>query len=113
MRKYFVILGGLALRRLRWISVLLAIAAVLVSAVPRVDSPDTAFNEADAPVNLAPTARPNIQLVPPVVDPIAILPATPLHSAGRVVSRLVLELAAMPSQRHGHSLQEVLCTFLI
>jgi hypothetical protein len=100
--------------RFRWISVLLlAFAAVLVSTVPRVDSPETAFNETDAPVNLAPSARPTLQLVPPAVNPIAISPAPPLHRAGRLVTSLVLELAAIPSQRHGNSLQEVLCTFLI
>lgn len=105
---------GIGVRRLRWISVLLlSAAAILVSAIPRVDSPETTFNEADAPVNLAPSARPNIQLVPPAVDPIAISPAPPLHSASRVVTSLVLELAAMPSQHHGHSLQDLLCTFLI
>ncbi len=105
---------GSVVGRLRWVSVvLLVLAAVLVSTVPRVDSPETAFNESDAPVNLAPSARPNIRLVPPAVDPIAISPASPLHGAGRVVTRLVLELAAMPSQHHGHSLQEVLCIFLI
>ena len=105
---------GIGVRRLRWISVLLlSAAAILVSAIPRVDSPETTFNEADAPVNLAPSARPNIQLVPPAVDPIAISPAPPLHSASRIVTSLVLELAAMPSQPQGHSLQDLLCTFLI
>lgn len=113
MRKYSVIFGGIGVARLQWISVLLAVAAVFVSTVPRVDSPETAFNEADAPVNLAPTARPNIQLVPPAIDPIAISPAPALLSAGRMVTSLVLELAATPSQHHGHTLQEVLCTFLI
>jgi len=86
------VVGGAGVRRLRWISVfLLAAAAVLVSTVPRVDSPETTFNEADAPVNLAPSARPNIQLVPPAVDPIAISPVPPLHSANRIVTTLVLE----------------------
>jgi hypothetical protein len=84
-------------------------AAVCVSAVPRVDLPETTFNEADAPVNLAPSVLPRIQVIRPAVDPIVVLPP-PLSCVGCVSSR-VLEPLAMPSQRH--SLQDLLCTFLI
>lgn len=107
-------LGVSIVKRLRWITVLVLLgAAVFVSMVPRMDLPETAFNEADAPVNLAPAARPTIRLVPPAVDPIMISPSLLVYSSGRVPSGPAVESAAMPAQRHGHSFQDLLCTFLI
>jgi hypothetical protein len=93
--------------------ILLLGAAVFVSTVPRIDLPETSFNEADAPVNLAPAARPTIRLVPPAVDPIMILPSLFVTRAAQIPSSLAAESAAMPAHRHGHSLQDLLCTFLI
>jgi hypothetical protein len=104
----------MALPRFQSISVLLLCAAsVLASTVPRVDLPETAFNEADTPVNLAPPARPILQLVPTAVDPIAISPVLPLHNARLVAGSPFVESPVRPGHRHGHSLQDLLCTFLI
>ncbi|HEX8813851.1 MAG TPA: hypothetical protein VF742_17825 [Terracidiphilus sp.] len=102
------------MKRLRAILVLFLLgASVCAFALPRVDLPETAFNEADAPVNLAPPVRPSIRVVPPAVDPIAVLPTLPVQCMNCVVGGLTLESAAVPRQRHQHSLQDLLCTFLI
>ena len=102
------------MKRFRAILVLFLLgASVCAFALPRVDLPETAFNESDAPVNLAPPVRPSVQVSPPVVDPIAVLPRLPLQRANCVVDGLLLESAAVSRQRHQHSLQDLLCTFLI
>jgi hypothetical protein len=88
-------------------------ASVCVSAVPRADLPETAFNETDAPINLAPPVRPRIQVIPLAVDSIVVSLTLPLYCVGCIVSNLVLKPAAIPRQCHPHSLQDLLCTFLI
>jgi hypothetical protein len=77
-----------------------------------VDLPETDFNEADAPVNVAHPVRPGIRVIQPAVDPIALLPTLPSVSV-TAVGGLLVALAAIPTQRHQHSLQDLLCTFLI
>lgn len=91
---------------------LLLVAAVGVSAVPRADSPQTAFNEADAPVNLAPPCRPDVRLTPPAVDSVSVLPALPTSCARSSVGSFI-QPAVTPSRRHPRPLQNLLCTFLI
>jgi hypothetical protein len=86
--------------------------ASCVFALPRVDLPDTAFNEADSPVNVAPPVRPGIRVIQLAVDPIAVLPTLASVSATSVGSAMVA-LAVVPTQRHPRSLQDLLCTFLI
>ena len=110
---FFLLPGVCVVKRLRWllIPVLLG-ASVCVSVVPRVDLPETKFNEADAPVNLAPPVRLRTQVVVPAVDP-NVLPTLPLHSASCVVSTRTPDYAAASSPRHRRSLQDLLCTFLI
>jgi hypothetical protein len=89
--------------------------AVCAFALPRADVPETAFNEADAPVNLAPPAQPGIRVAvaPPAVNPIAVLPMVPRHCATCLASSFVLESTSAPKHRDHHSLQDLLCTFLI
>jgi hypothetical protein len=98
--------------RLTLVLFLLA-AAVCVSVVPRPDLPETAFNEADTPVNLAPPVRPRIQIISPAVNPIAVLPALSNHCPGCFVSGVVIQAAVTLRQRHPRSFQDLLCTFLI
>jgi hypothetical protein len=88
-------------------------ASVFASAVLRADLPETAFNETDAPVNLAPPIRPRMEVIPVAVNLIVASPTLPLYCASCVVTSLVLEQAAMPRHRHPHSLQDLLCTFMI
>jgi hypothetical protein len=101
-------------QRFRWTLVLVLLgASVCVSAVPRPDLPETAFNEADAPVNLAPPVRLRIQVIAPAVDPIVVLPSLPIDCAGCFVGRKAPEPIVAPKRRHPLSLQDLLCTFLI
>ena len=104
------------MRLLRSILVIFLLGtAVCAFALPRVDLPETAFNEADAPVNLAPPAQPGIRIAvaPPTVNPIAVLPTLPPHSATYVAGSVVLESTSAPKHRDHNSLQDLLCTFLI
>jgi hypothetical protein len=87
--------------------------AVCAFALPRADVPETAFNEADAPVNLAPPSQPGIRVAPPSVNPIAVMPTLPLHCATCVAGSFVVESTSGPKHRDHHSLQDLLCTFLI
>jgi hypothetical protein len=103
-----------AVKQLRSISVLfLLVVAVFVSVVPRADAPETTFNEADAPVNLAPPARLGSLVVLPSVDPVVVMPAVSPFCPTCAVSNVVPDRPAVPRQRHGHSLQSLLCTLLI
>jgi hypothetical protein len=87
--------------------------AVCAFALPRVDLPETVFNETDAPTNLASPVRLDIRVGTPAVGPVDILPTLPFHYALGIVSSLVLVPAAAARQRHQHSLQDLLCTLLI
>jgi hypothetical protein len=78
-----------------------------------VDLPETAFDEADLAVSPALPAQPRIQDVAPVVVPVAVLPTLPLYCAECFSASAALEPTAAPSPRHSHSLQVLLCTFLI
>jgi hypothetical protein len=96
-------------KRRRLIFVLFLVgAAIGVSTVPLEDLPETSFNEVDAPVNLAPPVQPRLKFVPPACDS-DVIPGL----SACVVSSWVLEPAAVTSGRHPHSLQDLLCTFLI
>jgi hypothetical protein len=88
-------------------------AAIFASAVPREDSPETSFDEADTPVIMAPAERPRIQLVSPAALDLAV--PSPVQSA-RVVdgfSAVSRPLAPVSSSPHRPSLQNLLCTLLI
>jgi hypothetical protein len=101
--------GGVAVKRHRRILVLfLATGVFCGSAIPPVDLPETSYNESDAPINLAPPAQATINSVRPVSDPL-LMPGLRLYCAGCVVRSLVV----VPRQRPRHSLQDLLCTFLI
>jgi hypothetical protein len=113
-REYLWKIGAGSVTRLRSILILVVLgAAACVSVAPRADSPETAFNEADAPVNLVPPVRLRHQALSPAVDPVLASPTLPLHCANCVVNRLVLAPAAILSQRPPRSFQDLLCTFLI
>jgi hypothetical protein len=88
-------------------------AAVCAGAVTGVDRPETSFNESDLPVNLALPAPPRIQDTRPVVVPVALLPTLPLYRADCLAHSLELEFTVLPRLRPPHSLQVLLCTFLI
>ena len=81
--------------------------------MPGVDLPETSFNEADLPVNLALPAQPRVPDLSPLVIPAAALPTLPIHCTDCVVRSFAYEPAILPKERHLHSLQVLLCTFLI
>jgi hypothetical protein len=106
-------LGDVAVKRRRRMLVLFLLAGVFGgSAIPPVDLPETGFNESDAPVNLAPPSQVTVRFVRPVSEPL-VMPGLRFYCAGCDLSGRVLGAAAMPRQRHPHSLQDLLCTFLI
>jgi len=97
-----------------WTLVLFLSGAVLcVSAIPQTDLPETAYNEVDTPVNQAPPAVPGLRFVRPSIAT-AILPRQ-VWEASRGISSQALEWksAATLVRRDPHSLQDLLCTFLI
>ena len=103
----------MAVQRHRRILVLFLLAGVFRgSAVPALDLPETTFDESDAPVNLAPPSQADLRVVNPVSDPL-VMPGLPFYCAGCIVSGPVFAAPAMPRERHPHSLQDLLCTFLI
>ncbi|MGB8986872.1 MAG: hypothetical protein WCC37_09740 [Candidatus Sulfotelmatobacter sp.] len=111
---FFFLLGVFVVKQLRGLLVLVLLAAsVCASVIPRVDLPETKFNEADAPVNLAPPVRLRIQVVVPVVDSNFVLPTQPVYCAGCVVSAFTPDQATAPGRRHRRPLQALLCTLLI
>src|SRR5439155_18816018 len=76
-------------------------------AVLPVDLPETAFDESDAPVSLAPPST-LLSFVPSCYRPI-VMPGLRFSCPGCVVGSRVIEAAAMPPQRHSHySLQDLL-----
>jgi hypothetical protein len=97
--------------------VLLLAGVFVVSAVPPVDLPETAFDESAAPVNLAPPPHTAFRLVRPVfvraVRDAFVMPDVRLHCAGCVVSSRMLAAEAVPRRPYARSLQDLLCTFLI
>jgi hypothetical protein len=81
-------------------------------AVPPVDLPETSYDESDVPINLAPPSQATFSSVRPVGDPL-LMPGLPSCRAGCLASSLLLAVTAVPRQLHPHSLQDLLCTFLI
>jgi hypothetical protein len=105
--------GNVAVKRRSRMLVLFLVAGVFGgSAVPPVDLPETAFNESDAPANLAPPSQAIVRFVRPVSVPLE-MPGLRFYCAGCDLSSRVPRAAAMPERRHPHSLQDLLCTFLI
>jgi hypothetical protein len=94
--------------------VLLLMGAVIcVSAIPQTDLPETSYNEVDTPVNQAPPVVSGVKFVRPAVAPV-ILPRQ-ICEALRGVGAQAHERksAVTPVRPDPHSLQDLLCTFLI
>jgi hypothetical protein len=97
-----------------WVFVLVLLGAVIsVSAIPQPDLPETSYNEVNTPVNQAPPVVPGLRFVRPTIAPV-ILPRQ-VCEALRGVSAQAHERksACVPVRRDSHSLQDLLCTFLI
>jgi hypothetical protein len=85
---------------------------VCASAVPRVDDPETAFNEADAMITLAPPTSVGLNSLPSASAPMIVANLS-LGLLGWVVRHGAHSLARVPSHRPPDSFQKLLCTFLI
>ena len=100
--------------RTLWAFVLFLLASVaLVSAIPQTDLPETPYNEVDIPVNQAPPAVSGCRFVRPDAAP-AILPNHVCETGHGDRCQLLDRKPATPLvRRDQHSLQDLLCTFLI
>jgi hypothetical protein len=87
-------------------------AAIFASAVPRIDAPETSFDEADAPIIVAPAERPSIQLVSPALDQVAHSSTVCAHIADTFCADSC-QLVPVSGSLHRPSLQNFLCTLLI
>ncbi len=114
LRSYCFIRGGASVGRALWMVVLLLLGTVTcVSAIPQTDLPETCYNEVNTPVNQAPPVVPGIRFVRPsmatVVLPRQVWEAR--HGVGVQAPELKESYALL--RRDPHSLQDLLCTFLI
>lgn len=91
----------------------LMVSVVLVSTIPQIDLPETAYDESDTPVNQAPP----VVLVTAISHPLITEAVLPKHigEAEGQVDRELLERGGVRRlfRRDPHSLQVLLCTFLI
>jgi hypothetical protein len=109
----FVALGVKPVKRRRRMLVLFVLAGVFGgSVVPPLDLPETSFNESDAPVNLATPSQATVTFVRPLSEPL-FMRTSWFYCAGCDTSSRTPEAAAGARQRHPHSFQDLLCTFLI
>jgi hypothetical protein len=104
--------GVLIMKRRYWLLVLVLLGAVLcLSSVQRSDDPETAMNESDLQVSLAPPAQIGLRALNPVGT--SILPR-PLRSDQYFSVRDTRnESIPLTIQSRSHSIQKLLCTFLI
>ena len=83
-----------------------------VSSVPIVDDPNTAIDESNVQVNLTVPSTLSLKLIRPVANSIASLTLARWRTnSGDITS--FREIASVPRQSRSHSIQRLLCTFLI
>jgi hypothetical protein len=98
------------MKYLRWTIVIFGVCFVsLSSIVPRVDSPETAYNETDAPVNLTTPLVTQPNLVTPTVHSV-VIPREQRVWWEPVTAMCVVTLKR--GIRVSHSLLDLLCTLL-
>jgi hypothetical protein len=98
------------MKYLRWTIIIFGVCFVsLSSIVPRVDSPETAYNEADTPVNLTIPFVVRPTLVTPTVHSVVVPREQPVWREPVTATHVVtLELGIRVSR----SLLDLLCTLL-
>jgi hypothetical protein len=88
-------------------------AVICVSAIPPSDSPETSYNEVDTPINQAPPVVTGVRFVRPAISA-PILPKQACEANRALGSQSATRKSAYaPWRRDPHSLQNLLCTFLI
>jgi len=97
-----------------WTFVLLLMSSVVcVSAIPQSDLPGTSYNEIDIPVNQAPPVVSGVRFVRPTLATVILSKQVNKVSRGDASQRLKRKSDHTPVRRDPHSLQDLLCTFLI
>jgi len=98
------------MKRISWLLILLCGTIIFATSVPAADDPDTAYNEADSCVAVS----------LPLADATSLI--SPASASTDILGRLFSTLpASRPNQKlvnpktiqPSHSLQQMLCTFLI
>lgn len=103
---------GDVVKRIHWILVSCLFGAVLLTALPGVDTPDTAFNETDTPVFITYPVLPRLRLIAPFV----LANNLPEASALALVpdlNRRAPQFKSAQEIQGSDNLQPLLCTFLI
>lgn len=100
--------------RSAWTLLLLLMSAIVcISAIPRADRPDTAYNEVDTPVNQALPVLQGIRLVRPVKIPTILDKQAWEVRYGANIQERGQTAAPPPLWRGPRLLQSLLCTLLI
>jgi hypothetical protein len=97
-----------------WTFVLLLMSAVVcISAIPQSDLPETSYNEIDIPVNQAPPVVSGVRFVRPTLATVILSKQVGKVSRGDASQGLKRKSDHTHVRRDPHSLQDLLCTFLI
>ncbi len=114
VRYFTVTLGMTPVKRAGRTLLLLLLGTVAWAAVvPPANIPETSYNEADTPVNLARPVVPGIRLARPGAGPV-ILPAQLRLARPEpkpVAKEVTFDLA--PTSHSSHSLQDLLCILIL
>jgi len=97
----------------RWrLMVFLLGAMACAYVVPRADVPETAYNEIDSPISFAAAVPSGVKVVQLDTSPVILLEELAGQDRNQRPSRLAL-VSLSSRIRHHHSIQDLLCTFLI
>jgi hypothetical protein len=97
------------MKYLRWMIVILGIFVCLSSIIPRVDAPETAYDETDAPVNVATPLVARTNVVMPAAHIVAISREQQVAWKSDTAMHIAMP---KPVLRVSHSLLDLLCTLL-
>jgi hypothetical protein len=97
---------------IQWILVSCLFGAVLLTALPGVDAPDTTFNEMDTPVFISHSALPRPRPIPPLVL-VSTVPEASVQALIPDFNRWALRFKSSQEMQGSDNLQPLLCTFLI
>jgi hypothetical protein len=97
------------MKRISWLLILLCGTVIFATSVPAADDPDTAYNEADSCVAVSLPLADATSLISPASASADIPRLSSTVQVFRPYQKLVTPNTIQPS----HSLQQMLCTFLI
>jgi hypothetical protein len=103
---------GIVVKRIQWILVSCLFGAVLLTALPGVDAPDTTFNEMDTPVFVSHSVLPRLRSMAPLVL-VGSVPESSVQALIPDLKRWAHRFKGAQKMQGSDSLQPLLCTFLI